>query len=91
MTKQFLTIRQLCDRWLMSRQSVARKIADQTLQAVNVGGEESGSRWRIPLESIEEFERERANFDKTMSQPAGTLRGVSPGRRRPPPKVVPVR
>ena len=86
--KLFLTVRQVCDRWLVSRQCVARKIADRTLAAVNIGGASSGSRWRISLDSVERFERDRANVEQPKTPEVHTAKRR---RRRPPPATTAAR
>ena len=86
MTKQFLTVGQVCDRWQVCRQWVTTRIADRTLKAVNVGGDSSGSRWRIALDSVERFERDRANVEQPKTPPVSTAK-----RRRPPPATTAAR
>lgn len=62
MAGQLFTPRQLAERWQVHKSTVSRLCQAGDLRAFRVG-----DLWRIPLESVEEFERRTANRDQAVA------------------------
>ncbi len=61
MQKKFMTVEEIATLLRVKERTILEYLRNGKMQGVNIGSNGSGTRWRIPEESVEQFIADRMN------------------------------